>query len=494
MSKILNLGKIIFFIIFLSLNLHANVTSYLDTNTAIKGDVLSYTIKASGKDIVFPDFKQIAGNKIINRSSSSSMNIINGAYSKQQIMSYQFVVQTNTTIPSYEIEVDGKKFQTKIHHINIKEPTASKDGDDFQLKLLTNKTTAYVGEAINLTMKFKYKTGLNVVDLQLQEFKQKHFWIKGLKSSDPIQKGEYNIITQEYIVFPQKSGQHKLDNQMIKVAIQNSNNQFGLWGQVKWKKVYSNDLKLDVQALPNGVDIQGDYTLDVNVDKTTTEANKPINLTVNIKGAGNIDDIDEIKLDLKDQQVYSTKPQLKAYLENRVYKGEFTQKFSIVSENDFTIQPIVFKYFDIESKTIKVLKSKAIDMKVKKESKLQPKIETNDKSRVVDVVKQASVPQDSTMRYIYLVVGIIIGLLISFLFIRKRKDNKPLRPIDIMIKKAKNDKELYEILLPYSYQIELKDIMKQLEENIYNNGKNKINRKDIISKVVPEIGLEPTRP
>jgi len=53
------------------------------------------------------------------------------------------------------------------------------------------------------------------------------------------------------------------------------------------------------------------------------------------------------------------------------------------------------------------------------------------------------------------------------------------------IKKA-NEKELFNILLEYSYHPEIEKILKDLEENIYNNKNNKINKKEII-KIIKSI-------
>jgi hypothetical protein len=50
----------------------------------------------------------------------------------------------------------------------------------------------------------------------------------------------------------------------------------------------------------------------------------------------------------------------------------------------------------------------------------------------------------------------------------------------VAIKKAKTDKELYDLLLPYSQKIELKTFIKQLEENLYFNKINKIDKKELL--------------
>jgi hypothetical protein len=80
--------------------------------------------------------------------------------------------------------------------------------------------------------------------------------------------------------------------------------------------------------------------------------------------------------------------------------------------------------------------------------------------------------------------GIILGSLITFIILKnKNTRRKQDRPIDIQIKKARGDKELYEVLLPFVQDPFIDDIMKKLEENMYKNTKNKINKKEILEKI-----------
>jgi hypothetical protein len=68
---------------------------------------------------------------------------------------------------------------------------------------------------------------------------------------------------------------------------------------------------------------------------------------------------------------------------------------------------------------------------------------------------------------------------------KPQQKNKQEGPIEQQIKKTKSDKELYDVLLPYSQMIELKPFIKELEENIYMNGTHTIDKKrlqEIFSK------------
>lgn len=480
MKQLSILGKIISIMI-LPIYLIANVSSGLNKQIATKGDVVLYTITATGENIEFPNIKYLGNNPTVGTSSSTQIRSINGNYTKQKSMQYQFVANNTFMLDEFIVVVDGKKVKTKTDKLIVKDVVSSKEGDDFQLKLLVDKTKVYVGEAIKATLEFKYKANIRVVDLNLKKFQQKSFWIKALNTSPSTYEDGYKIIRQEYIIFPQEEGKLKINKQHISVGTEDKMGNF--FSSVKNTNVYSNDLEIDVSPLPKGIDIQGDYTFDVSVDNTTIESNKPINLTINIKGFGNIDDINSFDIKLANEVVYDTKPDIKTYIKDGKYGGEFIQKFSIIANSNFTIPAIIFKYFDIKTKKVKILKSKPFNIKVINSTISNPTIQTASNSKIKTIEKVVIKKEDSYIKYIYAIVGICCGILISWIFMRKRSYRKVDRPIDTQIKKAKNDKDLYEILLPYSGQIELKDTMKNLEDNIYNNAKNKIDKKEIIKKI-----------
>jgi hypothetical protein len=461
------------------INVYAtSVVSYINKEHAIAGDIITLTIRASGKNVQLPNINTINNTKIISQSSSTQMSIVNSQVSNIETKQYRFIASETMTIKPFVVKVDNKEYKTQEHKIIVKPVSASKDGDDLQLKLILDKQdNIYVGEAIKATLVFKYKSDIEIAKLDLDEFKPDHFVVKPLKSSPAINENEYNILKQEYIIFPQIAGKLTIKKHRINVSQNTRSNSF--FAQLNTTRVYSNDIVLDVKQLPNNIHIQGDYTIDANIDKHEVDSNKPINYTITIKGYGNIDDIDPFELKLDDEVVYTTKPEIKTYIKDDKYGGEFVQKFSIVAQNDFHIPSIEFKYFDQLTKSTKVLKTKEYDIKVRKLNRSTPKIETKNTN---NQIKQQiiRVEESSTTRYIYAIFGLLIGVLLTYVFLNRSKNKVKIdRPIDIQIKKAKSDKALYEVLLPYSNQKDIQDIMKLLEDNIYNGAKHKINRKSI---------------
>jgi len=115
---------------------------------------------------------------------------------------------------------------------------------------------------------------------------------------------------------------------------------------INWTKVYSNSLNIKVENLPNNIELYGNFNISASVDNTTVKQNKPINLTIHIDGAGNIDDIKQFNIDLDNAVIYANKPEVNSQLSNNIYSGDFEQKIAIIANSDLTIPPFELTFFD----------------------------------------------------------------------------------------------------------------------------------------------------
>jgi len=223
------------------------------------------------------------------------------------------------------------------------------------------------------------------------------------------------------------------------------------------------------------VTIIGDLNITSFVDKTETTSNKPINLTVQIKGKGNLEDIDNINLDIKQVSVFSENPTI----ERETNTGTWTQKFSLISDNNYKIPKIKFKYFDKQTKEIKTINTKSFDIKIVGDTTQKPKLLQSAKTQKVK-------RQPSFDKYYFGFIGVIIGVMLMLVFIKfKQKITK--RDIDIsveeMVKNTKTDKQLYMVLIKLKNAKLFDDTIEKLEQNIYKKQKNKIDKNKIIKKL-----------
>ena len=314
------LGKILIITLF-KIVLFANVEVSVDNMAIYKGDSISFTIKAKGDSVEFPNIYEIKGNPILGTSSSQSTTIINGVVSKNISKTYTFAPKKSLTIPPFEVIVDATKYKTKEIKISVLKPTASSNGSNFILELKIDKKEAYVGEKITLSIIFKRKLNAQADKLQLSEPKLENFWVKKESGVKQSSEGEYIVQKLDYILSPQKEGNYTIEPIVAKIGtiVRRIGRGgifddpfFGSFGtDIRWKRIFSNELKIKIKPLPNNLELYGKFKIKASVDKKKVKANKPVNLTIKIKGDGNIDDIKKFNFDIEDSILYSDEPKIK---------------------------------------------------------------------------------------------------------------------------------------------------------------------------------------
>lgn len=467
-----NLGKIILFLFFIPYILNAQVVLKAP-NSYYENDLVYFTIIAQGSNVSFPEIKNIDGNIVQNAGTKQQTTIINGAKSVQVSKSYAILSTKDIALPSFEITVDNKIEKTKPKIIKVKKVEKTKS-DLYDLTITTDKTEAFVGEAVEFSLKFKYKKDLELAGLDFEKPTFENFWVKEL----PTQKNQDNYtqyVEQElkYLLFPQKAGTQKLG--ALKIGVKTYKSSYGagfyLSDPTQTTNVYSNKINLKVKALPDGVSLIGDFDIKATVDKTTVNQGDAVSYKLYISGRGNIDDLDEVKLNIAQTTIYDN-PSTKEYnLENNLYGGKYTKIYSIVGQNDFTIPSIKLQYFDKKTQTIKTIETKSYDIKVngipKQKAKLElqePKQEIQDSNSGVAKVEVIKITSDEKIIYFLfgLVVGIIVVIVFSFF---KNKTGKNIEtPLLKSIQNTKTPKELFKVLLVYiNIDEELDKIIYKLE-------------------------------
>ena len=492
------LGKL-FLLLFLTVNIFAQVVGSVEPKAIYKGEATSFVISAEGNSVEFPTIDEINGTPIDGTSSSQSISMINGAVTKKISKSYRFRPMKSMTIPSFEVKVDGKTYHTEALKVEVVKPSASHNGEPFVLELNVDKKSVYVGEAIDLAVKFKYKMSANVEKVQLGEPKLENFWIKKVENVEHSREGEYIIETAHYQLFPQKAGAFELAPLEALIGQRSRNQRGGMFNdpffndsffgqQLSWKKIYSNDVKLNVNPLPNGVELYGDFNIKASVDKHKVHANKPVNLAITVEGEGNIDDVKKFELDLDNAIVYADEPKVTSLQGSNV----FSQKIAIIADQNFTIPSIELKFFDKKSKQVKTVKSKPIQVEVvggEKRATQPAKIEMSPSSRVEiapmeakkETLSQPKVvvqKEAGWLKYLFMFIGFVLGTGFTYLLLTfKNREEKKEPNIVKAIRKAKDDRTLFELLLPHSKEGEvIAKALNQLEENLYKKANNKIDK------------------
>jgi len=499
------LGKIFLILLFLSSVAFAGVKVTVNPPAVYKGDMVQLTITAEGDDIEFPQIAQVGDSPVMGTSSSQSVNIINGKMSKTISKTYSFRATKSLKVPSFVVKVDGKEFKTKEQSVTVVKPTASHAGQPFVLDMSLDKNVSYVGEPINLTLNFKSKLNAHADKIQLGEPKLDNFWVKKSDKVSKTTEGDYIVQSLHYKLFPQKAGEYTVPP--IEAMIGRVQRQRGGFGggifddpffnsmtqQLNWQKIYSNNLKVKVNPLPNGLELYGDYSIKATVEKHKVYANKPVNLTVTVQGVGNIDDVKKFDLDIANVIVYADEPKIRSGEQNGVYGGVFTQKIALIADQNFTIPSLSLDYFDKKSKSVKTVKTKPIDIEVVGGGagvKAQPSIEVSpsqkiEAQKVAPPIKTKVITktEDSYLKYLFLGIGFLLGVG-SMLLVNMFKNSKEAKKETDMVKairRAKNDQSLFNLLLPYSKKDKrISKALNLLEENLYKGSDNKIDKEELM--------------
>jgi len=494
------LGKIflILFITFSSLN--ADVKVSLSSPAIYKGDSVDLTITADGNSVKFPDISDIEGFAITGTSSSQSVNIINGDTSRSTSQNYHFSPTKSITIPSFSVNVDGKDYNTKRLELKVVKPVASKNGSPFVLEMKLDKKEAYVGEVVDLSVAFKRRLNANAQKLQLDDPKLEGFWVKKVDNIEHSQEGEYVVQRYHYKIFPQKAGEFTIPalEALVGRVVQRQQRRgffddqfFG--NRLNWLKVYSDTAKLSVKALPSGIELYGNYKIHASVDKKTIVANKPVNLTIKIEGEGNIDDIKKFDPTIDHALVYADEPKITSALKGNIYYGTSTQKIAVIADQNFTIPALSLSYFDKETKSKKTITTEPIDIEVTGSTSRQISAPSSiEMSPATQKAMNSTTPiakskviiekEDGYVKYLFLLLGILLGAGGVYLFYHlKNRTSKTEHDMVRAIKKAKADKALFELLLPYSKKGKvISDALNLLEENIYRGSNHTIDREELM--------------
>lgn len=368
---------------------------------------LVYNINTQGARFSGPKFGSFEVLTGPFQSYQESTQIINGQVNSSKSTSYTYVLAATKegtfSIPAASASVRGKTYTSKVVNIKVvkgkvkpqtntntqSEPT-SVSGDDVFLRTIVSKTTPYQGEQVTATVKLYFKVGVR--DLSMKEgVKFPGFWsvdlTKGnndyVKYKEVIKGVEYTVVElQKYGLYAQKSGRLQIsaiDAELTAIVMSKKKvrdpffDQFfnrSSYSSVR-KKIKSNPVTINVKALPetnksarfNGA--VGKYNMEAEFDKTELKTNEAANLKITIKGKGNLSLIDELDINFPpDFEVYDPK----IISTGSDISGSKTFEYLVIPRKagEFTINPVEFSYFDLNSKRYVDISSDKFVLKVAK--------------------------------------------------------------------------------------------------------------------------------
>ncbi len=343
----------------------ANLKVYLKQNPIYQGEPAQLVIEATGDDIELPKLDKIGPYRVTGIANAESVMNLNGNLTVKKSETLTFYPDANLTIGPITAVIDGKKVTSQPLRLVVKQ---APNNGNVQFSITLSKKEAYVGEPLVANLELKIKRTLKIVDYSFQMPKLSDFWVKQLKATNKYleERGDYLVKRIKLLLIPQKPGVLLVGPAIFKYAVPNqSMDMFGFSVTAPvWKSVASNSVRLRVKALPQNVDIVGDFHIDLHVDKKRTKAGKPVNVTLTIAGVGNLENFSGVDLQIPNATVYADTPHKKEHFASGQLHSVFSQTFSIIAESDFTIPALDIPYFSLTHKRIEHLTTKPITIKV----------------------------------------------------------------------------------------------------------------------------------
>ncbi|WP_320034890.1 BatD family protein [Halarcobacter sp.] len=484
----MKLVKYIIFFLILNLSVFADVVLKAP-DSFVKGEPYYFDIEVTGSSIEFPKIEKIDNYIVENQGTSKSLQIINGDYNEKLSKRFKIIPSADFTIPKFKFIIDDKEVYTseKVVKQTIVHKTNS---TDFDLTLIPSKDNLYVGEDLVVKLVFKYKRDLQITNLGFEKPHFENFWYKRIENkNDRYEQNGYIVQELEFLLFPQKSGELNVGPLRVDAQLMQSNSStpFGFFSSVpKVQKVYSNELKFDVKKLPQDISLIGDFDINANANKTEIKQGESVSLKLEIKGIGNFDDIQDIKLDIPNATIYDNKPDIKTTYSNLGYEGTYTKVFSIIPENSITIPSIKLKYFDKKDKKIVEKSTKEFNIKVDKTEEKQKVVlekpkETKEVAKEKIVIKEKISTEDKAKYFIFGIIAtlLILGLYKLVTLQSKEKVSKE-TPLNKLVKSSKDKNELIKVLIPY---LKIDSTLDKLIFECESEKEFKVLKKEILTRI-----------
>ena len=356
----------------------------------------------------FEGFNILAGPSV---STGMGMQWINGHQTISYNRTYTFILKPLSagkhTIGSASIMVDGKRYNTKSIILEVidegskvnnapsqqggardthqKDPQTSKpdkrveptvSSDDIFIMLSVSDKEVYKGEALRATLMLYTRVGYpDIRGFDLPVFND--FWTQELQSLNERSRAEYNgrvydtYKLSEYVIAPQRTGDLTISPAELDVAIQvvtqDNSNQGFFYGSRKVsvvnRKLRSAPVAIKVLEFPEGAPASfngavGSFSLTAKAPEAEMSANSSNEISVTISGSGNLKFVTAPRLKLPDSfELYDTKVRDNITTTASGASGSITYSYPFVvrAAGEYHIEPIVFSYFDLETKQYKTL-------------------------------------------------------------------------------------------------------------------------------------------
>lgn len=355
------------------------------------------------------DFNLVWGPQ---QGRSSSVQIINGKRTESSQTTYSYILRPlkagKFTLPAAAATVKGKGITSSPVTIEVvasgsssSSSSAQSSGssaarsrqqgtvsdNDIFLTMSLSRSNVVVGEPIIATLKLYQR--VNIAGFEGASFPSFNgFWSQEVEAPSNIEFARetydgqiYNAaLIRRFILIPQHQGQIKIDPAeltcLVSVRISSGGSSifdgfFDDYANVR-KKVVSQPLTVNVSPLPAGAPSTfaggvGEFSISAALSRDSLKTHEAASLVVTISGNGNISLLEAPKVNFPpDMEVYDTKAVSNVSKNGLSGSRRYEYPFIPRSYGNFTIEPIKYTYYDVNTKQYVTLETDPIQMYVAK--------------------------------------------------------------------------------------------------------------------------------
>ena len=402
MVKSMNIKKLITIIMFCFFTtvIYANkieMYSSVNKTSVALNETLQLTISITGDSKSLPYFSSptLKDFNTYGSSQSKSMSIINGQITNT--VSYIYTLSPKKEgeyeIPSFKLDYDGQTYETEpikisvskaqtvssvsVQNTQIPQQKQSSQVYNFDtskavfVESKVDKKTAYINEKIIYT--FSLYTSVNLLSNPSYQAPSFIGFFTGNTTQNNYRtqiNGRNYVVTEVSTeLYPQQEGNIKIDKSMLAVSIEDFSKNYddffaSFFRRSKTVELVTDEINVKVLKVPQNISMVGNFKMSATVDKKDKKENEPFDLKITISGDGNIKTIQEPEIMLSDNlKKYETSEKIIKQGEKETGK-EFTTLIMPLSAGEGEIKILSQKYFDMQTKQIKILPAKNIKVKI----------------------------------------------------------------------------------------------------------------------------------
>lgn len=377
---------------------------------------LSYVLNQEGKDLRLPDFPDFEVLFGPSTSTSFSQRTVNGKTTSERSVSYTYILVANNTgkftIPPASITVDGSNYESNSLTVEVLPPDEAStpstsrgagrqqegggssatsptvSANDAFIRAIVSKNSPYEQEGFTVT--FRLYTTLNIVNFGKIRFPEfEGFMVEEIElpMNQQLQmeryegKNYYTADLRKTLLFPQRSGKITIPSGSIEMVFSVPSGRrvstfFGsqeVMVDVK-KEMVTNPVAINVKSLPANRPLSysnavGTFSMNPSISTTQTRANEAITLRLEISGTGNLKLIrDPAVLFPENFEAYDPAVNNSFNVTTNGLTGVRTIEYMAIPryEGNYTIPPVEFTYFDLNTKSYKTLTTPEYKLQIAK--------------------------------------------------------------------------------------------------------------------------------